>query len=106
MGSRQGGRAARFGVGYEWLKTSYFEPIPAAGADSAAPETIELRGFQLVNFQFGWDHRLSDTFRLGPYMSLGIGHFSSPSPDPFELSGGFEKHAWLTFGVRGIFSPF
>jgi hypothetical protein len=99
------GRMAPFvdaGIGYEWLTTRLVD----AGASSAR----SYQGPILVSTTMGVPFRLGERWKIGPFVSVAAGTFTSFSLDTNASvhSGNVPAravHAWLTFGARLEFSP-
>jgi hypothetical protein len=91
------------GLGYEWASSS----VEAGGGES----TVSFDGFEFFNIQGGYDFKVSDQFRVGPYGMFTLAQFSNASvevPGFGEQEGDIEEkglHEWLFVGVKGSFGP-
>jgi hypothetical protein len=90
------------GVGYEWASLT-------SGDGAPGEVTFRLDGFEFVNIQGGYDFRVSDQFRVGPYGMFTLAQFSNQSTEVngSERESDADKvlHQWLFVGVKGSFGP-
>ncbi len=90
------------GIGYEWASLS------AEGGGMEASTT--LSGFEFFNIQGGYDFKVTDQFRVGPYGMFTLAQYSNASLEfnGQEQDGDIEEkglHQWLFVGVKGTFGP-
>lgn len=90
------------GIGYEWATLS------AEGGGSELSTTAS--GFEFFNIQGGYDFKVTDQFRVGPYGMFTLAQYSSTSMEfnGVEQDGDIEDkglHQWLFVGVKGTFGP-
>jgi opacity protein-like surface antigen len=86
-----------FGLGWEWFSVS------ESGSQS---EDVSFNGLDF-DFQVGGDIRVSPAFTVGPFLGVCVGNYGSFStsgvtvdiPDSYQTT-----HAWMTFGLRGVFT--
>ncbi len=90
------------GVGYEWLSLS-----------ESGTQTMDmtLKGLE-YDFQVGGDFRVGPAVVLGPFIGVRVGNYDSGSASTGGSSGSGDipsssqgTHGWLTFGIRGTFTP-
>jgi len=92
---------AGLGFGYEFLNFS----AEANGREANG----SYKGFEFVEFQGGLDFKATPAFRVGPFVNLAMGQYSTAeitSSTGTSVSGDITKtalHMWLIFGARGQF---
>ncbi len=93
-----------------------FESLRLEQSSNSGDSTVQtLTGFELLNFQAGYDVAISDAFRLGPYVMLTVAQFSEVD-EASELGDTRTRqseeiddparHGWVMFGVKGTFGAF
>lgn len=88
------------GTGYEWSK------LHASGPGGSGD--VKFRGWEILNLQLGGDFLATPLFRVGPFVMLSLGRYST-AESTGDLAGAVtlipEKkvHEWLQLGVRGTF---
>jgi len=93
---------AGIGTGYEWLFTRYSGP----GYDTE----LDVRGWEFVNLQAGYDVVVSPGWKVGPWISGSVGEFSRASRKDSGQATDQDipnkaVHGWLQMGVKGSFGP-
>lgn len=88
------------GIGYEWMTVH----VEAGGIDGS----VQVRGFEFLNLQGGYDFVVADKLRVGPYALLSIGQYSGSTVETAGISQSNsidEKaiHSWLMLGVKGSY---
>ncbi len=88
------------GIGYEWSK------LTAEGGGESGD--IKFHGMELLNLQAGLDFMASPAFRVGPFVMMSLGRYST-----MESTGVLagvatsipdkKMHEWFEIGVRGMF---
>jgi len=89
-----------FGLGYEWLSTSF----TLAGIDL----TTGASGAEFANLQAGGDIGAGSNFKIGPFISFSFGSYGDASlrqgNRTFDANiVDHSVHEWLILGVRGAF---
>jgi len=86
-----------FGVGYEWLRAS------TSGSGYVDSETVS--GFELANFQLGFNIADESKLAISPFVSVSLGDYGgiSETHGPNGPLGVIEIHSWILFGVRGVY---
>jgi hypothetical protein len=89
------------GIGYEWAS------IDMVGKSESS--TTRFDGFEYLNFQFGYDNKVSSAFGIGPFISLSLGQYqmmthSASTQKSTSTALTKSAHEWLTFGLRGAFT--
>ncbi|NVJ09820.1 outer membrane beta-barrel protein [Myxococcus sp. AM001] len=99
------------GIGYELLDTK----LSASAGDLETVIGAGARGIEFASVQGGADYRVSDTFSIGPYLSLAAGVYQTATsrletknvPILGDISESASEsiddkavHAWLSGGVR------
>ena len=85
-------------VGYEWAKFS----MDVGGTKGS----FTYSGFEFATLQAGVDFNLAKSFALGPFVSYGLGQYSSVSSSGAAAGttmGDKAMHEWLQFGIRGTY---
>jgi hypothetical protein len=80
------------GAGYEIMEI-----------DPRGEAAYVLEGFELLNLQMGIDWRASQSFTLGPFLSVTASEFSKVSHQGGTKDVGDDQmHEWVTLGLRGL----
>jgi hypothetical protein len=82
------------------------------GSQGAVSGSVQVRGFEFGNAQFGLDFALSSSFAIGPFVAFSVGQYTDASVSGsftpiFGTSGSIANkdiHEWLIFGARGVFN--
>ncbi|MCK6545625.1 autotransporter outer membrane beta-barrel domain-containing protein [Myxococcota bacterium] len=93
---------AGYGVGLERLALAFSGP----GGDAST----SLLGVEYALLSGGFDYRVSETFGIGPVVSLSLGSYVNHSQELNGASMGRDiddsaLHAWLNLGVRLVLFP-
>lgn len=88
------------GLGYEWANMS----AEVGGAEVST----QVRGFEFLNLQGGYDFVVGDKLRVGPFALLTIGQYGTAKIEGAlgSSSNDIEEkaiHSWLVLGVKGSF---
>jgi hypothetical protein len=84
------------GAGYEIL--SYKATVAGISAEGSAS------GFELGNAQVGFDYKMEQGVRVGPFAGVSVGQYSTAKAG--NQSGDIKDkalHEWLAFGVRAAY---
>ena len=88
------------GTGWEWMFTRY--------SSNAFTTTLDVAGWEFVNFQAGYDVQVAPAWKVGPWISGSVGEFSRASMgrDGHSQDSNIPNkalHGWLQLGVKGTF---
>lgn len=93
---------AGYGIGLDSLA------LAASGPGGEA--SVSIAGVEYAVLSGGFDYRVSETFGVGPVVSLSLGSYSSASQELNGVSTDLDidntaLHAWLNLGVRLVLFP-